>query len=346
MPGLHPPPAPQAKKHVDLVPANTQVFMGVASWSICSVGMMVFNKLAIQALPLECTLVALQMAVSVIAMLVFCWRSIHIGSLRDVLRWCAVIPFYTGMLLTSILALKDAPMSLVVTLRTLSPLLSLAIERLYPNPLQVNTQMLASIFFMFVGASMYVSRMNSESLSGIIWVLLNCIFAMGDRLLQRLFLARDQCPVDISLSAITLLNNLLGLAPLLLAAWWEGEPKQLFVALAGLDWIGAAVVAASCAVGVGISYCGIWAQSLISATSFLVLVNANKFVVVLLEVSFMSSKPLHPLQVAGALWTICAGATYGRARESMADKPSREVTEASALLDGCKMASAHKNSLC
>jgi len=310
--------------------------MGVASWSICSVGMMVFNKLAIQALPLECTLVALQMFVSVVAMIVFCWHSIHIGSLRDVLRWCAVIPFYTGMLLTSILALKGAPMTLVVTLRTLSPLLSLAIERLYPNPLQVNSQMLASILFMLIGASLYVSRMNSDSWGGIIWVFLNCILAMGDRLLQRLFLAREHCPVDISVSGITLLNNLLGLAPLLVAAWWEGEPKQLFVVLAGLDRFGAAMVCGSCVVGVGISYCGIWAQSLISATSFLVLVNVNKFAVVLLEVSIMRSRPLHPLQVAGALLTICAGAAYGRARESLAEKPPREVSEASALLDGCK----------
>lgn len=345
MPGLHP-PSPQVRKHVDLVPANSQVVTGVMSWSICSVGMMVFNKMAIQAMPLECTLVALQMAVSVVAMLVFCRRSIHIGSLRDVLRWCLVIPFYTGMLLTSILALKGAPMSLVVTLRTLSPLLSLAVERFYPNPLQINTPMLASIFVMFIGASLYVSRMNSDSWGGIIWVFLNCIFAMGDRLLQRLFLARDQCPVDISVSGITLLNNLLGLAPLLLASLWEGEPQKLFVTLAGLDLFGATMVVASCVVGVGISYCGIWAQSLISATSFLVLVNANKFAVILLEVSVMRSKPLHPMQVVGALLTICAGAAYGRARENIAEMPPQQVTEASALLDGCKMASANKNSLC
>merc|ERR1719189_332355 len=63
-------------------------------------------------------------------MIIFCRQSLHVGSMRDLLRWCLVVPAYSGMLLTSILALKHAPMTLVVTFRALSPLLSLGIERL------------------------------------------------------------------------------------------------------------------------------------------------------------------------------------------------------------------------
>ena len=37
----------------------------------------------------------------------------------------------------------------------------------------------------------------------------------------------------------------------------------------------------SCLVGFGISYTGIWVQSMISAASFLVLVNANKFAIII-----------------------------------------------------------------
>jgi hypothetical protein len=83
---------------------SQETYLAATIWVFCSVGMMVFNKLAIKALPLPCTLVALQMAFAALAMLVACWRSLHIGSARDVLRWSLVVPFFTGMLLTSILA--------------------------------------------------------------------------------------------------------------------------------------------------------------------------------------------------------------------------------------------------
>merc|ERR1719387_3432608 len=76
---------------------------------VCSVGMLVFNKEAIRRFPLECLLVALQMLVTSLWMVGPCRRSLHFGSTRDVLRWCMVVPFFCGMLLSSILALKNVP---------------------------------------------------------------------------------------------------------------------------------------------------------------------------------------------------------------------------------------------
>merc|ERR1719469_1754518 len=64
---------------------------------VCSVGMMVFNKLAVTAFPLECTLVAAQMAFTALSMVTVCWGSIHIGSFKDMMRWCMVVPFFTGI---------------------------------------------------------------------------------------------------------------------------------------------------------------------------------------------------------------------------------------------------------
>jgi len=299
--------------------------MGVGSWTICSIGMMVFNKLAITAMPLECTLVAMQMAFCVVAMLVFCWQSLHVGSMRDLARWCLVVPAYAGMLLTSILALKHAPMTLVVTFRALSPLLSLGIERFYPEPIRVNPGMIASIIAMLLGTALYVSEMPTSDWSGVQWAVANIFFATGDRLLQRLMLAKDQYPVDMSKTAITLVNNLAGALLLIFAAWLHGEFGDIASAITAMDIWGGITVASSCIVGVGISYTGIWAQSLISATSFLVLVNANKFVIIFLEVLAMHKAPLGRWQVIGALLTISAGATYGKARELLQVPQSKTV---------------------
>jgi len=297
--------------------AESEVLVGVGSWMMCSMGMLVFNKQAIVAFPEECTLTALQMAVSAVALLLFGFRSIHIGSLKDVARWAGVAPFFTGMLLTSILALKNAPMTLVITFRSLSPLFSLAVERFYPNPITITKSMLGSIALMVSGAVIYTSQLDHSSLAGIQWVFLNMIFAVVDRLLQRLMLSKDQNPVDISKTGCTLLNNALGLVPLLLAVFATGEFRRVPEAVAALDAWGKTYVILTCIVGLGISYTGIWAQSLISATSFLVLVNANKFFIIFLEAYVMKTKNLTPVQIAGATISIIGGIAYGKARQAV-----------------------------
>lgn len=295
---------------------SAELPVGISVWMVCSIGMLLFNKMAITVFPVECSLVALQMSTTVIVMLVFCWSSLHVGSKRDVLRWMLVVPFFTGMLLTSILALKAAPMSLVVTFRAISPLVSLGVERFYPNPLRVTKEMVLSLAMMIVGVGFYTAGLDKTHIEGIGWVLLNNFFAIGDRLLQRYMLARDQNPVDISKTGVTLLNNLLGMMPLLLIAFVRNEFAEVPAAVAHLDTKGAAIVAASCIVGVGISYAGIWVQSLISATSFLVLVNANKFVIIFLEAFIMHTKHIETVQIVGASTAILGGVAYGLARQA------------------------------
>eukprot|EP00439_Symbiodinium_sp_Y106_P046822 s2036_g5.t10 len=112
---------PKARGDDPLAVQSSQIVLSVSSWCICSVGMMVFNKMAVTRFPAECCLVALQMAFCSAFLLCFAQKSIHIGSFRDVARWSLVIPCFSGMLLTSMLALKNAPMSLLVVLRCLSP---------------------------------------------------------------------------------------------------------------------------------------------------------------------------------------------------------------------------------
>ena len=67
-----------------------------------------------------------------------CFNTVNSGSIRDVLRWSLVAPCPTDMLSTSILALKRAPMRMVVVFRVLSALVVLAIGRFYPYMLRVD----------------------------------------------------------------------------------------------------------------------------------------------------------------------------------------------------------------
>lgn len=300
---------------------TSQILLSVSSWCICSVGMLLFNKLAVVHFPAVCVLVALQMGYCCLALLCFAWKWIHFGSMRDVLRWSMVTPFFSGVLLTSMLTLKNASMSLLVVLRCLSPIASLVVESFYPRPIQVNAAMLISIFMMLAGATVYVSAMPREHFVGLGWALVNTFLAVGDRLLQRLMLAKDQYPVDISKTGVTLLNNFFGLVTVLLCAYitdeWGALPQLSHLKGLSVIWI-----FASCIVGVGISFTGIWCQSLISATSFLVLINVNKFVIIGIEAIFMS---LDFAQVLGALIAILGGATYGKAQQALSERDPREA---------------------
>lgn len=264
-------------------------------------------------------------------MSVFAFPYIHVGSVKDLLRWCMVVPFYCGMLLTSILALKTAPMSLVIVLRNSSPLCTLLIERFYPEPLRISGYMLGSIFLMIVGAMMYVSELPSKSWQGIGWVFLNSIIAVVDRLLQRLLLSKDQCPVDISKTGVTLINNLVGMLPVGLAAYAKGEIAKLPSVYATLNQWDKFYIAMSCVIGLTISYTSIWAQSLISATSFLVMINANKFVIIGIEACGLHSKALTWFQIWGASLTVLGGILYGKARQWIEQEAERQALLPKAL---------------
>eukprot|EP00929_Paragymnodinium_shiwhaense_P053537 TRINITY_DN26808_c0_g1_i1.p2 TRINITY_DN26808_c0_g1~~TRINITY_DN26808_c0_g1_i1.p2 ORF type:complete len:367 (-),score=99.36 TRINITY_DN26808_c0_g1_i1:215-1231(-) len=301
------------------------------SFTVCSMGMMVFNKLAVRALPLACSLVALQMAFTVLCMVVFCWKSLHVGSMSDLLRWIRVVPFFVGMLLTSMFALKDAPMSLVITFRALSPMFTLGVERFFPNPTTVGPGTVAALLFMCIGAGVYaqgLDRSDQQSFYAIGWVALNTALACIERLLQRLMLSKDQAPADVSKTAASLLNNFFGMIPMMAIAFALKEHEQyekVFKAMSHLDMFW---VLASCVVGVGISFCAIWAQSMISATSMLVLTNSNKFAVILIEIFLIPEKhKLSITQFLGAVGAILATIMYARMRdaEEAAKKAAKEA---------------------
>jgi len=287
---------------------------------------MVFNKLAVTAIPQVALLVSFQMVVAVLLLSTFGWKSLHVGSYYDMLRWARVAPFYAGVLISSMFALRSASMTLVIVFRSLAPLFGLAVEAFYPTPYAITKGTVVTLVMMLVGVGLFCVNLEMDHLNAIGWVLLNNGFVVGDRLLQRLMLGKDQFPVDISKTSLTLMNNIFGMIPLLIVAFCNGELYLVQASVATASSIDLAFVGVSAIVGCGIAYSGIWTQSLISATSFLVLATSNKFFVVLIEVYVMKTKTLTKLQLLGAAITILAGVAYGKVREAV-ELSQRENTE-------------------
>merc|ERR1712087_905643 len=96
--------------------------------------------------------------------------------------------------------------------------------------------------------------------------------------------------------------------------------------MGGTDRVGMIWAVMGCIVGVGISYTGVWVQSLMTATSMLVLINANKFAILFLEVFVMKcKKPLGSFQIIGATVSILAAVLYGKAREAVEKEEAEEL---------------------
>merc|ERR1719221_1073293 len=103
---------------------------------------------------------------------------------------------------------------------------------------------------------------------------------------------------------------------MLIVAGLTKEHHRLAYVISHMGKLDVLWVSLSCVVGVGISFSAIWAQSLISATSMLVLTNSNKFVVILLELFAMpSTSVLTVCQTIGASLTVGASLLYARARD-------------------------------
>ena len=133
---------------------------------------------------------------------------------------------------TSIVALKHAPMCMVVAFRVLSPCFSLVIERFLPHPHRIGVLLVDSISILVAGAGGYsAGLLVDNSFSGLEWIIFNMLLAVADRLVQHSTLAQDQAPVDNSLSGFTLLNKLWGCMFLSIAAVVLGEWQELPVLL-------------------------------------------------------------------------------------------------------------------
>lgn len=327
------------------------VFALIAScafFMVCSAGMLVINKLVLRRFTgLPITVVMVQMAFTALCLVVTpC--GVHFGSMRDVLRWSLTIPFlFTLMLASSMLALDHASMGAIIVVRNVAPIVTMVVERLFQERIDISVGVLLSLVVVVGGVALYTSHdVQFSSLgtwhpdptarvcllataersprlhpmvrpcAGMAWMGLNMVSAVLERLLQRKMIAVE--PIDVSKGGMMLLNNAFALVPMGALCYYFGEHHRWAILRvgSGADY---ALLIASCVNAVGISYSGINAQGYVSATTFMVLSNLNKFVVVgfgMLVLREASSWQA----VTGVTLALLGGVWYARARAAAASK--------------------------
>jgi len=262
-------------------------------------------------LSLPITLVLVQMGFTVLTVAARP-SSVRIGSARDALRWGLTVPLlFAAMLVSSMVAMQYNSLGTIVVARNIAPLFTLLIEGFFRIPMQVNRETVASLLTIVVGVAVYHHSSVRLTPLGLAAICFNMFFAVLERLMQRHLMAQD--PVDISKPGMMLLNNLFGLVPcgLLLFPYAETAKWSVaFGALTSSQWL---LIIISCLNGLAISYAGLRVQQLLTATTFMVLTNVNKFVVILFGVIVLHD----PLTLHGAVGISMAmggGIWYSQAR--------------------------------
>jgi len=282
-----------------------------AFFMVCSAGMLVINKLVLRRfVGLPITIVMVQMAFTALC-LVMMSGALHFGSLRDAMRWALTIPFlFTLMLASSMMALDHASMGAIIVVRNIAPLVTMVIERLFGEHIDISPTVVSSLVVVVAGVALYTSHDVHFSPIGMGWMGLNMISAVLERLLQRKMIAVQ--PIDVSKGGMMLLNNAFSLLPMGALLIFFGEHHK-WARIRQASASDGALLFASCVNAIGISYAGINAQGYVSATTFMVLSNLNKFVVVafgmlvLMEASSWQA-------VVGVNLALLGGVWYARAR--------------------------------
>ena len=151
------------------------VLMSCGFYMACSAGMMIVNKMVLRSLPLPMTVVTIQMATTVIA-LVTTSSSLHFGSVRDVMRWATTIPLlFTFMLASSMLALDLASMGAIVVVRNVAPIITLAMERAMSEHIELDASTILSMLVIIGGVVLYTYNDIQFSAAGLLLMGFNMV---------------------------------------------------------------------------------------------------------------------------------------------------------------------------
>eukprot|EP00466_Bigelowiella_natans_P014544 jgi/Bigna1/67315/fgenesh1_pg.3_\ len=334
----------------------------ISLYMTSSAGMSIFNKMAIKAIQLPMLLVLIQCAVVCVILIPF-WSQIKLGSFTDKLKWLPAALLFVGMLGTSMVAFKYCSLGSIVVVRMCSPLLGLVFESFFKKAKYLTTiHTFISLGITIMGVILYATFQKGihAELLGIIFLVINMLLATLDRLIQRYLLAES--PIDMSVnqhvlvcyraathhktngllpltlchhiqqlhsndSGLTLYNNFACAACMPFFMYINGEFPKVGSGISAIDTIGWAFIAASCLCGVMISYTSFRVQRLISATSFLVCINMNKFVVIAYGILILH-EAYKPLSAIGCAITLLGGAYYSWDRINLEKLDNVQDTDA------------------
>mmetsp|Transcript_21976 Transcript_21976/g.44891 ORF Transcript_21976/g.44891 Transcript_21976/m.44891 type:complete len:363 (-) Transcript_21976:136-1224(-) len=310
----------------------SEAVLAALSWATCSIGMTLLNKLSVSKSGSPFGVVLVQMAVTCVAAVAT--RNLHFG--EGTRRWAISVPaLFVVMMVTSMLALQHVRVGTFVVVRNVAPIITLFAEAaLHPESApRTDLYTVGALSCIALGILFYEMHDLGGSTLGLGLLLLNMAVASLERLLQRRLLAVEV--VDVSKPAMMLLNNAIGfMLTAVVAAFVPGEYDRLRRIFAENKDQRALYVCASALVAVGISSSGLWFQSHVTATTFMVAGGACKGLLIVAGIAFFADTS-QPAAVLGAVASLVGSFAYASQQRSASrppDEPPPTTLTASVVL--------------
>mmetsp|Transcript_5497 Transcript_5497/g.5918 ORF Transcript_5497/g.5918 Transcript_5497/m.5918 type:complete len:317 (-) Transcript_5497:130-1080(-) len=300
------PPAPSPQ------PTKSAFIAALLQFGVSSVGMMLGNKLAVDALPLPCALVIIQ-AIGTLALLSLFRSKIDRMRLDIVKQWFPIACLFTCMLYTSLKSFVYVNVSTVLIFRNIGAIVTTVVEYLVRGEV-VNAEILMSEITIVLGAMMYGWGTANFSWTGFFWIMANVCAQVAYGVLLKHRMDKRPAFKEMSKFTMSLYNNVLAIPMLATVLLLQGEHFVLQTSLSSVTPMGWFWISITCVLGFMISTSGFGLQKLVSATTFLVINNVTKFLNILLGVVFLQDKIIGWLDGLGCVVAILAGVWYSSAQ--------------------------------
>jgi drug/metabolite transporter (DMT)-like permease len=294
-------------------PSLAVILIVSALYIFASLAMNVLNKKAAKAFEGTCLLVIIQMLVSIVVIICMEYDKMKLDKWADFMKWL-IVPFaFAGMLGTSMFAFKEASLTTILIVRNILPILTFGFEKaLFNQPESVCWKVVMSLVVTLAGSVLYGFVDVSATNLGKVLILVNCGFTIVDRLVQAKLLKGNK-DFSISIAMCMLLNNALGIVPMVILAMVTGEVTHWGHSLvsANLDTWFLVVMSGLC--GASLGYVGLRTQQLMSGTTVLVMQNFNKLLIISLGM-FLFHEHMTALSLLGCLVSLLGCFAYGYLR--------------------------------
>lgn len=307
-----------AFKALDMKQEHQLAFF-IMMWAVSSVVMGLVNKIATIVFPLPLTLVLLQMIIADVILLGFCGAPQIIEELRSksksAWRWSLLVLPFSGMLITSIMALQEGRAITLLIVRNLLPLISLFLERLcLPTSSNRVTVEAALSLLMVAGGTIFYAyaELNAGDSSFLVlaYLLVNMVSTIAHRLFERNLLTDSS--MTLSFIAASLVNNVVGTIPVITALLVRGEhhlwAEHLLSETLWTNPTAVACIMVSGIAGLSLGYSSIAVQKQVTATSMLTLQTTMKMTTIYLAVAVLgeyltcSTTLGAGLSIVGSVW--------------------------------------------
>lgn len=294
-------------------PPTKSAFIGaLLQFGVSSVGMMLGNKLAVDALPLPCTLVIIQAIGTLFLLALF--RSKLDSLRRDIaVQWFPIAALFTLMLFTSLKSFVYVNVSTVLIFRNVGAIVTTVVE-FFVRGEQVNAEIVLSELTIIAGALLYGGGTANFSWIGFVWIMVNVCAQVAYGVLVKHRMDKKPHFKEMSKFTMSMYNNLLAIPMLATVLLLQGEHFVVHGTLAAVTPVGWLWIALTCVLGFMISTSGFGLQKLVSATTFLVVNNVTKFLNILLGILFLQDKIVGWMDGLGCVVAILAGFWYSSAQ--------------------------------